>query len=541
MPILKTAAEIFRRYVLAGVPASGPNPVSKDDVIAWGTFLETMLNGSNGGLAYATLTALTADLAHAANVTAIVYNDTTPAYNGLYIKSGASGSGSWTRIGDLPTSVVPLTVTGGSANAIVASAPETPTAPGKKLFILTPGATNTAATFISVNGAASVEIKNAFGVSLVANSLLINSPVLMIWSVDHYQLVVSASVDASAILSAAQTSETNAAASAAASAATAASLATALAGFTIQPRPQGRLTLTSGVSVTTTDVVAAGTVFYIAGPHITCDGTNILADSAAEASIALDSNNAHTNYHQSGKNFDVFRINDSGTIRIGTGPAWTSDTSRGSGAGTTEVHLFGNTGVWTNANSIVIRFGNASGNTVTVPADKAVLIGTIRMTADGQTEDSAAKRYVYNVYDQVGRVLRNAVETTDNWNYTTASFRQANGNAANQLDLVVGLPGNLLNAEVYGQASSSVGNIFMAVGIGVDSTNTNSAQLMTPATNLTANAKTALLAKYQGYPAIGRHFYAWLEFSTASGTTTFFGDNGNPLEAQSGISGTILM
>lgn len=536
-----TAAEVWRKNNVAGVPASGPHPPDKSEIIAWGTYLETLLGGSSTGLAYATKSALSADLLHLANVTAIVYADPTAAFNGLYLKSGGSGSGSWSRIGDLPNSITRLTVTGGTANAIIAIAPETPTAPGAKLFILTPTANNTGATTIAYNGGGAVAIKSALDASLAANALLNNVPVVMIWNVDHFQIIVSVPVDASGILTDALAAKAAAEAAAAAAAATAAALASALAGVIIQPRPTGRLTLTSGVSVTVTDVVAASSVYYSAGPHITCNGTAILADVAAEATLALDSNSGHTNYHQAGKNFDIYRIDDSGTKRIGTGPAWSSDTSRGSGAGTTEVHLFGNTGVWTNANTILIRYGSNSGDTVSVAADRAVLIGSVRMTANGQCEDSAAKRFLYNVFDQVPRLLRNARETAANWNYTTALFRQANANAANQLDVLVGLPGNLLNAEVFALASNSSGNIFMAPGIGVDLTNTNAAQLMTPATALTANAKTALFAKYQGYPSVGRHFYAWLEYSTATGTTSWYGDNGQPSFSQSGISGSILM
>src|SRR2546429_127368 len=69
-------------------------------------FVETRINAGAAGLAYANLGAINADLAHAANSSAIVYNDATPANNGLYNKSGASGADGWTRYGDLPNSVI---------------------------------------------------------------------------------------------------------------------------------------------------------------------------------------------------------------------------------------------------------------------------------------------------------------------------------------------------------------------------------------------------------------------------------------------------
>lgn len=47
---------------------------------------------------------LYADLGWAAGTRAAVWGDTTEAQRGIYLKSGAAGSGSWSRIGDLPQS-----------------------------------------------------------------------------------------------------------------------------------------------------------------------------------------------------------------------------------------------------------------------------------------------------------------------------------------------------------------------------------------------------------------------------------------------------
>lgn len=213
------ASDVWRKYEIAGVPSSGPNQPNKTDVIAWGTFLESMLGSGAAGLAYVNLAALNADLTHTANTTAIVYGDATAANNGLYVKSGSSGSGSWSRIGDLPNSIVRLTVTGGTANAIIATAPETPTAPGNKLYLMTPTAPNTAA--VTING---VPLKDAFGNDPFAGALQNNSQVLMAWAVDHYQLLISANVDASGILAAALAAESGASGFATAAASSASAL-----------------------------------------------------------------------------------------------------------------------------------------------------------------------------------------------------------------------------------------------------------------------------------------------------------------------------
>ncbi|MDB5610371.1 MAG: hypothetical protein JWP25_7271 [Bradyrhizobium sp.] len=247
--MMLTAADVWRPYVIPGVPGSGANQPDKAQIITWGTFLEALLtSGSGAGFAYANLALLSADLAHAAQTEAVVYGDVNPASNGTYAKVGASGSGSWTRIGDLPNAIVRLTVTGGTGSAIIATAPETPTVPGSKLYLLTPTAANTGATTISVNGAAAVSITSALGSSLAANALLNNSQVLMAWSVDHYQLLISVPVDATGVLNDALA----AASAAAASATSAASSASALGNQVHQYDTRAQAiaaTIPSGVSL----------------------------------------------------------------------------------------------------------------------------------------------------------------------------------------------------------------------------------------------------------------------------------------------------
>lgn len=224
MGIIPTGREIWRKYEIDGVPASGPNPVDKGLMQSWSVWAETMFNSGIGARVYATLAALNSDLSPGANTSAMVYNDTTPGANGVYAKTGASGAGSWTRIGDLPVSIVPLTVTGGTANAIVATAPETPTLPGRKLFLLTPAANNTAATTLAYNGGSAVAIKSALGSDLVPGNLIAGVQVVMAWQTDHFQLLLSTAVDAQGVLNDVLTARDDAAASAAEAAADAALL-----------------------------------------------------------------------------------------------------------------------------------------------------------------------------------------------------------------------------------------------------------------------------------------------------------------------------
>lgn len=99
------SADVFRDYVVDGVPASGANDPAKAEVRGlFGLLDATVLSAVEGlviggAVIYATRAALYADLAHASGVLGVVYNDATEAYNGVYAKAGASGSGSWSLTG----------------------------------------------------------------------------------------------------------------------------------------------------------------------------------------------------------------------------------------------------------------------------------------------------------------------------------------------------------------------------------------------------------------------------------------------------------
>lgn len=292
--------------------------------------------------------------------------------------------------------------------------------------------------------------------------------------------------------------------------------------------PQGRLTAVTAVAIPTTDQSAVTVLYYTAGQAPISDGTNIIPNVSPQLSMALDPTAAHTGYHQSGKNFDVFKFNDSGTIRIGTGPTWNSgavagsDTARGTGAGSTDIQFLGNTGIQVNTNSIVLRWGSASGNTTTVAANQAVYLGTFRTTADGQFEDSMTKRFLWNAYNQAQREMRR-VETTASWNYSTSGFRQANANAANQIECVLGQSGGQVEAELMMTASSSTATIRpVNCAVALDAvTVTDGAAYISASSTLFGS----VIHKYRGLPTAGYHKLCALESGGGADIQTWYGND----------------
>jgi len=159
-----------------------------------------------------------------------------------------------------------------------------------------------------------------------------------------------------------------------------------------------------------------------------------------------------------------------------------------------------------------------------------------RTTAtSGQTEDSIAKRYVWNYYNRIARAITR-IDTTVNWIYSTATFRQANGSTANQLDFVIGVSEDLVVAMVASRAVNSTATARnIETGIGLDGTTNNSTLWQNQATtsSLAANAT----AMYSATIAVGRHFLTWLEKGSGADSQTWAGTAGGV--CQSGIYGTV--
>lgn len=90
----------WRKYVVDGVASSGINQPDKEEIVPIGPLIEEAIAnvglGSMLSVTYDTRANLAADLAHDADSVALVWGDDPDDRNDLYIKTGASGSGSWT-------------------------------------------------------------------------------------------------------------------------------------------------------------------------------------------------------------------------------------------------------------------------------------------------------------------------------------------------------------------------------------------------------------------------------------------------------------
>jgi len=181
---MATAAEVFRDYVTDGVPSSGPQKVKKSEIRALLGGYERLINaGGLGGATWkSTLSALNADLAHAAGSLAVVYEDDISANNGMYVKAGGSGTGSWSQITTFLPGYQFVTATDdgdSTANAYsMDTNPRLPAGDGVALVEFVVPATNTSGTVtISFDGNPPLTIKTASGNDPAIGGLIEGMPV----------------------------------------------------------------------------------------------------------------------------------------------------------------------------------------------------------------------------------------------------------------------------------------------------------------------------------------------------------------------------
>lgn len=268
----------------------------------------------------------------------------------------------------------------------------------------------------------------------------------------------------------------------------------------------GRLTLTTGVPVTTADVTNATTVYFTpysgslyCGLVSLYDGTRWQLYTFSEISLALGTLTAALPY-------DVFLYDNAGTLTLEF-TAWTSATARAT-ALTTQDGIYVKTGATTR------RY-----------------LGTFYTSSTTQTQDNVLQRFLWNYYNRVPRLFIRAESTT--WAYTLTTVRQANNSSANQVEGVIGVAEVLVQINLMcatkSDAAASSGR-WAQIGIGEDATNAYDANNMhiTSQPPL-ANADRLVHAFFRKYPAVGYHKWCWNESAGAVGTNTFVANDGKNL------------
>ena len=291
-----------------------------------------------------------------------------------------------------------------------------------------------------------------------------------------------------------------------------------------------RVYVTSGTPVGTTDVTDAGTLY--AGPF----RSNLVSlyynskwntYSTAEVSLNLATVTTGTDGGTDGGTgliagdlYDVFEYYTGSAVALYIADYWSNSTTRQDAIGTQD------------------------GVPVLSSDHTKRLAATIKATFANKTEDSNAKRYVYNLYNQWPQSMY-VGETATSWTYSTAAFQQANNNSADELQWVSGDTGSLIQATARDACSGTSLSGACYLDIGIDTLTNNSAQITGGANNYVIGDVIFLTADYKGKPGLGYHYAAWLERGNGTGTITWYGTAGISADAgyipyfQTGIAGTI--
>ena len=298
--------------------------------------------------------------------------------------------------------------------------------------------------------------------------------------------------------------------------------------------PGGRITLTSATPILSSDVTGATSIYYALYLHDRVpiyDGTNWVMTAFTELTNTTTDNTKNPAAVGANSNYDLFVWNDSGTLRLGRGPAWSSATARGTGAGTTELERVN--GIWMNKNAIT----NGPG------ADRGTYVGTVRSNGSSAidwiaTPAAAAGGALctLGVWNTYNRVLSSALcrSSDSSWTYASAIWQAFNNSATQRVNFILGLNED----EITGQVSTfiSVDGVSSnaRISVGLDATNA-----MGQLANVVyeASGSSAYLEqtpRWQGLAGIGFHFLAPLEYA-AAGTITNYGNAGQVGVTQTGF------
>lgn len=276
-----------------------------------------------------------------------------------------------------------------------------------------------------------------------------------------------------------------------------------LAGWAAKDLFQARLTLTSGSPVA--DDPGNGATIYLApykGNRVGLyDGTRWIEYVLSEISLALTVT--------SGSVYDVWLYDNAGTLTLET-LVWTNTTTRATALATQD-------GIYVKSGATTRRY-----------------VGTIWASGNNQTTDDTTVRGVWNYYNRIPKRI-SCQPIDDSHTYTTATWRQWNATdtgGQTRIEFVSGVKEDAIVVMAHGNCYNA-NEPWSSVGIGIDATNANSALTM-------GGFRLPAQARYAGHPGIGKHAMYLLQYSAVSGTTTWYGDAGQPTVTQSGIVGTIF-
>lgn len=273
-----------------------------------------------------------------------------------------------------------------------------------------------------------------------------------------------------------------------------------------------RLTLESGVPISTSDQTAKTTVYltpYNGNRVRVYDGTRWKIYALTEKSLAIGTLASAVIPN------DIFLYDNSGTLTLEK-LAWTNATTRATAL--------------TTQDGVYVKSGDTT----------RLYVGTFYPTATTTTEDSEAKRFLINVYNQVQRALK--IDATVNSHADTSSTIKPYTNDSTvrveTISLGISSQNSVIDLLAQGCGKHNTTRD-SAVGIGLDSTTADAGTTRAGIIGNATEIVTVMTARYNKPPGTGYHFFQMLQIPNASASTaTFYGDNGGTV-FNCGLTGNV--
>ena len=180
--------------------------------------------------------------------------------------------------------------------------------------------------------------------------------------------------------------------------------------LSLVPICNGRLTTESGVPASAAARTSQSVIYFspFNGNKIVLhDGTRWVLRAFSEISLTLSG-------LTSGRNYDVFAYDNSGTVALELSAAWTNDSTRADAITTQD-------GVYVKSGATTRRW-----------------IGMIRTTSTTTTEFSPANRFVWNLHNQLP--FHCAVLDSAAHSYSSSTVQEWNAGTAARANFITGLP-----------------------------------------------------------------------------------------------------
>ena len=296
--------------------------------------------------------------------------------------------------------------------------------------------------------------------------------------------------------------------------------------------PQGYLTVVPAATdpvnmIAITDQAAKTSVYYrpFKGNLVPLyNGLRTVPYEFTELTLTLSASHLASSF------YDVFAFLDGTTLRIGTGPAWTTLTAgagaRGTGAATTQLTRVNGTLV----NAVALTAARNGASTYAVSANRATYLGSLFMDAsNGQISclpeyGQSRKWGVWNAYNRLPVMLKMG-DATASWTYNATTVQQSRATAGNTVAVFSGLIEDDVAID-FRQAvvTAASANNYARIGIGVNVTNAVSGFSGKTAGVAAGATGGVAIAQHILPPTIGLNNLNALEYLDAGATNnTYFG------------------